>query len=463
MECFVPCYGTSDQVDAAMQNTRLTITSRLLQCLLLCLCIVLILSWTYSSSLSHGLSSAYRPTHSAGYIGHDVLLICLSGFGAEFLNSGLTPALDTFISQGFSPPYMIPSFPTISSSNQYTLVTGLRPESHGLVGETFLEPQSQIQFNLKNVDHMSQSKWWTAEPLWVTAEKLGMSTIVHGWSGANATTLHADDTLAGASTAAKTAEGILELLSTQTPQHSDFGTPRFVAVNVPDIDLAASNYGIGSTEFESAMRSVDSMISQLLHGLETRDSNSLDFVIVSDHGLKSTSPDRLIQLDELLDMQQISQIDGWPLRGLHPKNDDDISTIYNQLLTKTLSGTTAAWNVYTRENMPSRFHFRNNARIAPLWIVPKPGWAIVDDAATSSSNFSSSSSSSSSSSASPSNPQKEKTTEKKKTPHLFYPRALSGYDNFDPSMQAIFAAQGPSFPRNEEEDEIFVGASHVIV
>lgn len=39
-----------------------------------------------------------------------------------------------------------------------------------------------------------------------------------------------------------------------------------------------------------------------------------------------------------------------------------------------------AISVYTAETMPQRYHFSaaNNARIAPLYIVPTIGWAITN-------------------------------------------------------------------------------------
>ena len=37
-----------------------------------------------------------------------------------------------------------------------------------------------------------------------------------------------------------------------------------------------------------------------------------------------------------------------------------------------------SFDVYTLDTMPERYHFTKNDRIAPLWIVPKTGWAVVD-------------------------------------------------------------------------------------
>jgi hypothetical protein len=71
--------------------------------------------------------------------------------------------------------------------------------------------------------------------------------------------------------------------------------------------------------------------------------------------------------------------------------------------------------------MPERYHFTHNARIAPLWVIPKTGWAIVErpefDA--------------------------KKALEKG---DVYHPNGIHGYDHQHPLMRAIFVARGPAFP-----------------
>ncbi|KAL8651014.1 MAG: hypothetical protein Q9226_004897 [Calogaya cf. arnoldii] len=71
--------------------------------------------------------------------------------------------------------------------------------------------------------------------------------------------------------------------------------------------------------------------------------------------------------------------------------------------------------------MPEKYHFLKNPRIAPLWLVPKTGWAIVlakdfDVAAA------------------------------KASGQVYSPRGVHGYDHEHPLMRAIFIAKGPAFP-----------------
>jgi hypothetical protein len=41
-------------------------------------------------------------------------------------------------------------------------------------------------------------------------------------------------------------------------------------------------------------------------------------------------------------------------------------------------GPSSPFEVYTKETMPNRYHFTNNDRIAPIYLVPKLGWIIAN-------------------------------------------------------------------------------------
>jgi hypothetical protein len=93
--------------------------------------------------------------------------------------------------------------------------------------------------------------------------------------------------------------------------------------------------------------------------------------------------------------------------------------MYERLLAE--SKKSDGFDVYTLDTMPDRYHFSNNDRIAPLWIVPKTGWGVVEKA-----NF---------------NVAEAQTIGK-----VFHPIGMHGYDHEHPLMRAIFVARGPAFP-----------------
>jgi len=330
---------------------------------------------------------------------------------------------------------MTPSFPSVTFPNHFTMVTGLYPESHGIVGNSFYDPELEEEFFYTNPEHSMQPKWWTAEPLWVTAEEQGVSTAIHMWPGSEAHIPDIEpafiDAYNGSELLGTKVERIIQLLDLPGPQevaeNPALGQgptrPQFIAAYVPDVDQAGHHYGPNSTEITDTILNVDLFVHTLSFLMNRRNlSNVVNVIVVSDHGMATTSTSRLIQLEDLIDTSLVSSMEGWPSYGLRLKDPspDHLQTVYNRLLQQT--AIKDGFDVYLRDTtMPARYHFQHNDRIAPLWLIPRPGWAIVTadelDVATAQAND-----------------------------DTFHPMGIHGYDNEDPLMRAIFVARGPAFP-----------------
>ena len=81
---------------------------------------------------------------------------------------------------------MRPSFPSLTFPNHYTLVTGLRPDHHGLVNNK-MQDATLGRFTMANRSAVEDARWWDgAEPIWVTAERAGIPTATMFWPGSEA-------------------------------------------------------------------------------------------------------------------------------------------------------------------------------------------------------------------------------------------------------------------------------------
>ena len=134
--------------------------------------------------------------------------------------------------------------------------------------------------------------------------------------------------------------------------------------------------------------------------------------------MAATSKDRLVYLDSMIDLATIDHIDCWPLKGLRPRNSENITALYEYLKELSID---QHWNVYLRDfDMPPRWHFTASYRIAPIFLVPDPEWVIVNSLA----EF---------------DPEEEEE---------YHPKGLHGYDNNNELMRSLFLARGPSFHYN---------------
>ena len=393
--------------------------------------ILALISWKLSIGRKTATSTKAQQYASNGtaLFAPTTLLISLDGFRADFLRRGLTPRLNAFVREGVSPLYMLPSFPSVTFPNHYTIATGLYPESHGVVGNTFWDPDLKAEFYYTDPKRSMDPKWWGGEPFWVTAERSGIRTAIHMWPGSEAHILNVEpsfmDRYNGKEKLSKKVDRILEFLD--KPGHEDPGAdtadmrPQIIAAYVPNIDAAGHKYGPNSTEIRTTIQSVDDMMDQVFRGLEQRNLTQIvNVIVVSDHGMATTDTSRLVQLEDLVDLGKIEHTDGWPLVGLRPKNPDELDEIYHGIYEKVKFHDHL--DVYLRDaDMPERWHFTNNDRIAPLWIVPKAGWGLVKM-------------------------EEMNLQEAKVNGEIYHPRGLHGYDHEHPLMRAIFIARGPAFP-----------------
>ncbi|KAH6638193.1 alkaline-phosphatase-like protein [Boeremia exigua] len=371
-----------------------------------------------ATAVSNG-TSLFAPT---------TILISLDGFRADFLYRNLTPTLNQFVAEGISPKYMLPSFPSVTFPNHYTMATGMYPEAHGIVSNSFWDPVLEKEFFYTDPARSLQPFWWGGEPLWVTAERQNVRTAVHMWPGSEAQIDNQQiayvDKYNGSEVLDRKVERIMDLLDVPGPQDigakADVPRPQLIAAYVPNVDGDGHRYGPNSTEIRQTISSADALIGGILKGLQERNLTGIvNVVVVSDHGMATTDVSRMIQLEDLVDPAELSHIDGWPLYGLRLKDPNNLQPLYEKI--KREHGDNPNIEIYLRENMPERYHFSQNDRIAPLWIIPKAGWAIVAK-----SEFD--------------------VEEGKKNGEVYHPRGLHGYDHEHPLMRAIFVARGPAFP-----------------
>ncbi|EME88924.1 uncharacterized protein MYCFIDRAFT_209933 [Pseudocercospora fijiensis CIRAD86] len=277
-------------------------------------------------------------------------------------------------------------------------------------------------------------EYWNAEPIWETAETQGIRTAIHMWPGSEAHLPPMEPTYVdkfnGNEHLGNKVNRILGWLDLPGPhdQGASVETPRpqLIAAYVPNVDSDGHKYGPNSTYIRSTIAEVDGMLGKIFKGIEERNlTDVVNIVVVSDHGMATTSNHRIVQLEDLVDTSLIEHTDGWPLFGLRPfdQSPEKLMEIYNEISAKVrMSEHKGKFDVYLRDkNMPQRYHFSQNDRIAPLWIVPKAGWAIA--------------------------PKHEfdlvTALDRGET---YNPRGLHGYDHEHPLMRAIFVARGPAFP-----------------
>ncbi|KAJ1552882.1 hypothetical protein HK405_009708, partial [Cladochytrium tenue] len=296
-----------------------------------------------------------------------VILVSLDGFRASYLSRGLTPQLAGLGRAGVRAEFLRPAFPSVTFPNHYTLVTGLYPEHHGIVGNVFFDAELNDTFvytdKVKNV----QSKWWGGEPLWVTAVKQGQRSAACMWPGSEAPITK--DQIRPTywvpyNHTQPLTERVDQILSwLDLPRAT---RPTFLALYASDVDGAGHGYGPDSAEVDAALGRVDGMFGQLAAGLRARNlTGSVNVVVVSDHGMAQV--DRVVVLDDWVDVGRLRLWNNL-LVTIEPVDAADEGEVLRNLT--VASKATGAFKVWAKQAVPTRFHFNEGSRIPSIVLLP---------------------------------------------------------------------------------------------
>lgn len=337
-----------------------------------------------------------------------LLLISIDGFRADYLQRDLTPTLAALAAAGVRAQAMQPSFPSLTFPNHYTLVTGLRPDHHGIVGNTMFDAELG-KFSLGNRAAVADGRWWAeAEPIWVTADKQGLKTATMFWPGSEAEIHgHRPDhwrPFDAKVTPDQRVDQVLAWLDLPAGQRPDFLTLYF-----DDVDHAGHESGPDSPQVDTALRTVDSALARLVDGLKARGLYTrVNLIIVSDHGMAPTPADQVVRMDQVIDLDRVQVVSMGILAGFIPKPGHAAEVAAKLLQPHPHM---QCWN---KADIPARFHYGRNPRVPPLVCLANVGWQISSTGYLAA----------------------------RKRPMT---RGEHGYDNASPLMRALFIAHGPAF------------------
>ena len=117
-----------------------------------------------------------------------LILVSLDGFRWDYLEKyhAETPCLRQLAADGVRAEHLISCFPSSTFPNHYSIVTGLRPEHHGIIYNSFYDPTLDAVFNYRKHECTIDGRWWGGEPVWATAGKQGMRSACWFWPGSEA-------------------------------------------------------------------------------------------------------------------------------------------------------------------------------------------------------------------------------------------------------------------------------------
>uniref|UniRef100_A0A183CEN1 V-SNARE coiled-coil homology domain-containing protein n=1 Tax=Globodera pallida TaxID=36090 RepID=A0A183CEN1_GLOPA len=345
-----------------------------------------------------------------------LLLISMDGFRADFLQRGKTEAVSRISQCGATTEYMMPSYPSKTFPNHFTIATGLYPESHGIVDNYFYDEQMPDE---KMFARSSRNPaWYIGEPIWNTVAKNGKKSAIFFWPGSEVPIQGIRPTYRYSYNAtipfSKRVDQVINWLRLDENER-----PAFLAIYFEQPDTAMHQEGPDSDAVNSALIYVDAMINYLMQQLDNNGFlGCINLIIVSDHGAQKLRDDMAVALDRFVDAADPGILEVFPGIIGQIKLRENNSTLLNKVLAPFECSGGQIFRVYTRDSMPRRYHYTRSGRIGEVVIDSAVGTKLFKTV-------------------------KQMNSSTMKGEH--------GYDNRVSSMRAVFGAWGPSIKQRYTE------------
>lgn len=337
-----------------------------------------------------------------------VILISIDGFRYDYAEKHKTKNILKLANSGVKAKAMLPSYPSNTFPNHYTLVTGMYPSSHGIVDNSFYDPKRNEMYSIGKRETVIDGSWYGGVPLWSLAENQGLMAASLFWVGS-------ESNIGGVSPSYyynyhsafsndRKVEVVKEWLSLPEKVR-----PHFMTLYFPEVDSKGHAFGPDSPECLEAIAEVDRTIGKLVEEVNSLGLKNVNYVLVSDHGMIQVDTKDLLNLPQYVNDDKFTIMNSNTVVLLTAKDKKDIKPTFEKLRKEVKD-----YEVYLRKKMPKSLNFRSNDRGGDIVLMPVAPKAFRN----------------------------------------FAPRTSPGKHGYNvekvPEMKAIFYAWGPAFKENLE-------------
>lgn len=302
---------------------------------------------------------------------HYVVLVSLDGFRWDYAKRDNATHLLALGKQGvWAPEGMLPSYPSLTFPNHFTIVTGLYPEHHGLVANSFLDPAREARYGMSDPKAVTDGTWYSGTPLWSLAESQGMRAACIFWPGSEAEIAgfrpswyakFDNKTQATPEVQQARIDDAVALLRLPVEER-----PHLITIYYSEPDHEGHQFGPDAPETRAAEKKMDGLEGKLKAALDAT-GLPIDLVVVSDHGMVHVQGTGIV-------LDQFAALTGFDTAGdlLYGKTEEDRARVYNQL-----KKASSQFVVYRRKNVPPELNYNQNQREGDPVIIATGPYAIL--------------------------------------------------------------------------------------
>ena len=335
------------------------------------------------------------------------VILSLDGFRWDYPEKTYTPGLNRIAQDGVKAVSLIPSFPSKTFPNHYTIATGLYPDHHGLVNNAFYDSVYDVSYAISKPSARQNPAFYGGEPIWITAMKQGLKTASFYWVGSDVPIqgLHPDywKKYDGKVPFAVRNDTIIKWLSLP-----DSLRPQLILAYYHEPDAIGHEYGPDHPETFRVIRYIDSLTGSLYDRIrKLAKGDKINFIVVSDHGMGEITSERNIAIrDYIPDSWPVKIEGGNPNFNLYAKGPWVDSAYLSLRKAKHL-------RVWKPSEVPAYLNYGKHYRTGSIIVAADSAWSVS-----------------------------------LKKPQASYSGGTHGYDIRNTDIHAIFYASGPAFKKN---------------
>lgn len=281
-----------------------------------------------------------------------VILVSLDGFRYDYIEKHNAKFLAEFANWGTKAESLIPSYPSVTFPNHYSIVTGMYPGHHGLVGNTMYDRNTEERYSLGNAKAVTDAKWYGGTPLWVLAEQQGMLSACYYWPGSEAPIQKVLPTYYYKYSEKSDIDSRLVQVKNWLTLPAE-KRPHFITFYMPEVDHAGHQFGPDAEETTKAVQYVDEAMEKL-YTLVKDSGLPINLVIVSDHGMLELDQKTLLKLPFEVDEKEMAVASNGTYVSLFIKDPKKIKTWYDKIK-KSIDP--KLMEVHLKDNLPQEYHF----------------------------------------------------------------------------------------------------------
>ncbi len=341
-----------------------------------------------------------------------VILISLDGFRWDYVERFAPPHLSTFIKNGVGAESLIPSFPSKTFPNHYTIATGMYPDNHGIIDNTFYSYEKEATYSISNRAMVQDGSFYGGSPIWVQADKADVVSASYFFVGSEADVqgrrptyyFPYDHNIKNEVRVKQT----LDWLTLPAKKR-----PHIITLYFSDMDDIGHRFGPNNDEeLGKTLLALDNNLGDLFAGVDAT-GLPVNIIIVSDHGMTEIKNTDLIPIEKIEEDSLYSIANDGAMVHVYPKDNVPVDAIYHFLQEKELH-----FKVYKTENAPGFEYKPMNKNWGAIQIIPDYGYYFSTLI---------------------------QIELKKKNPTAVF--GVHGYDTDHKDMHGIFYAKGPAFKK----------------